>query len=158
MAGMADDVRIGILGPLEVRVGFGEPVEVVGPRLRTLVIRLALDPGRVVLASQLVDGGVLTGQGDQLPHLVGLRDHVVAGDRGAPGVGLQEGGEDAHRRGLARPVGAEHGQHAPGAGLQIGSGEGGGLTEAFDQAFRLDRVAHGCSRGRWTREQPGPRR
>jgi hypothetical protein len=24
-----------------VRVGFGEPVEVVGPRLRTLVIRLA---------------------------------------------------------------------------------------------------------------------
>jgi DNA-binding SARP family transcriptional activator len=36
-------------------VGFGEPVEVVGPRLRTLVIRLALDPGRVVLGSQLID-------------------------------------------------------------------------------------------------------
>jgi hypothetical protein len=44
MTGMASDVRIGILGPLEVRVGFGEPVEVVGPRLRTLVVRLALDP------------------------------------------------------------------------------------------------------------------
>src|SRR5215211_2661898 len=55
MADVARDVTIGILGPLEVRVGFGEPVEVVGPRLRTLVIRLALDPGRVVLASQLVD-------------------------------------------------------------------------------------------------------
>lgn len=40
---MASDVTIGMLGPLEVRVGFGEPVEVVGPRLRTLVIRLALD-------------------------------------------------------------------------------------------------------------------
>jgi predicted ATPase/DNA-binding SARP family transcriptional activator len=53
--GVASDVRIGILGPLEVRVGFGEPVEVVGPRLRSLLIRLALDPGRVVLASQLID-------------------------------------------------------------------------------------------------------
>ena len=55
MAGMASDVRIGILGPLEVRVGFGEPVEVVGSRLRTLLVRLALDPDRVVLADQLVD-------------------------------------------------------------------------------------------------------
>jgi predicted ATPase/DNA-binding SARP family transcriptional activator len=55
MASVASDVRIGILGPLEVRVGFGEPVEVVGPRLSSLVIRLALDPDRVVLTSQLVD-------------------------------------------------------------------------------------------------------
>jgi predicted ATPase/DNA-binding SARP family transcriptional activator len=55
MADVAGDVTIGVLGPLEVRVGFGEPVEVVGPRLRTLVIRLALDPDRVVLASQLID-------------------------------------------------------------------------------------------------------
>ena len=55
MADVASDVTIGMLGPLEVRVGFGEPVEVVGPRLRTLVIGLALDPDRVVLASQLID-------------------------------------------------------------------------------------------------------
>jgi predicted ATPase/DNA-binding SARP family transcriptional activator len=55
MAGMAGDVRVGILGLLEVRVGFGQPVEVVGSRLRTLLVRLALDPDRVVLASQLVD-------------------------------------------------------------------------------------------------------
>jgi hypothetical protein len=41
MADVARDVTIGMLGPLEVRVGFGEPVEVVGPRLRTLVIGLA---------------------------------------------------------------------------------------------------------------------
>jgi hypothetical protein len=44
MADVASDVTIGMLGPLEVRVGFGEPVEVVGPRLRTLVIGLAIDP------------------------------------------------------------------------------------------------------------------
>ncbi len=48
-------MRIGILGPLEMRVGFAEPVEVVGPRLRRLLVRLALDPDRMVLASQLVD-------------------------------------------------------------------------------------------------------
>lgn len=53
--GVASDARIGILGPLEVRVGFGEPVEVVGQRLRALLVRLALDPDRVVLTSQLVD-------------------------------------------------------------------------------------------------------
>jgi DNA-binding SARP family transcriptional activator len=55
MAGVGSDVRIGILGPLEVRVGFGEPVAVVGPRLCRLLVRLALDPDRVVLAGQLVD-------------------------------------------------------------------------------------------------------
>jgi predicted ATPase len=55
MAGMAMDLRIGVLGPLEVRVGFGEPVQVPGPRLRALVIRLAMEPYRVVLGSRLID-------------------------------------------------------------------------------------------------------
>ena len=48
-------MRIGILGPLEVRAGSGEPVEVAGARLRRLLVRLALDPGRVVTSAQLVD-------------------------------------------------------------------------------------------------------
>jgi DNA-binding SARP family transcriptional activator len=56
MAIVASDVRISILGPLEVRVGFGDPVDVIGPRLRRLLVRLALDPDRVVLTGQLVDG------------------------------------------------------------------------------------------------------
>jgi len=55
MANVAMDLRIGILGPLEMRVGFGEPVQVVGPRLRALLIRLAMEPDRVVLAGQLID-------------------------------------------------------------------------------------------------------
>jgi predicted ATPase/DNA-binding SARP family transcriptional activator len=53
--GVSGDVRIGILGPLEVRAGPGQPVEVAGPRLRRLLLRLALDPGRVVTCGQLVD-------------------------------------------------------------------------------------------------------
>jgi predicted ATPase/DNA-binding SARP family transcriptional activator len=50
------DLRIALLGPLEVRAGPGLPVvEVAGPRLRRLLLRLALDPGRVVTTGQLVD-------------------------------------------------------------------------------------------------------
>jgi predicted ATPase/DNA-binding SARP family transcriptional activator len=52
---VAGDVHIGILGPLEVRAGPGHPVEVAGARLRRLLLRLALDPGRVVTSGQLVD-------------------------------------------------------------------------------------------------------
>ena len=52
---MPGDLRIAILGPLEVRAGSGLPVEVAGARLRRLLLRLALDPGRVVTSGQLVD-------------------------------------------------------------------------------------------------------
>ena len=48
-------MEIALLGPLEVRAGSGAPVEVGGARLRTLLIRLALDPGRVVTTSALID-------------------------------------------------------------------------------------------------------
>ena len=53
---MPGELRIAVLGPLEVRAGPGLPVvEVAGPRLRRLLLRLALDPGRVVTTGQLVD-------------------------------------------------------------------------------------------------------
>jgi predicted ATPase/DNA-binding SARP family transcriptional activator len=45
-----------MLGPLEVRAGSGEVLEVGGARLRTLLIMLALRPGQVVPARQLIDG------------------------------------------------------------------------------------------------------
>jgi predicted ATPase/DNA-binding SARP family transcriptional activator len=47
-------VRIGILGPLEVRAEMARPIEVSGQRLRALLIRLAIDPGQVVSSDQLV--------------------------------------------------------------------------------------------------------
>ncbi len=46
-------MRIGILGPLEVRDEAGQLVRLGGPRLRALLIRLALDPGRAVAADRL---------------------------------------------------------------------------------------------------------
>ena len=49
-------MRIGLLGPLEVRTEGGDDIVLGGARLRTLVIILALEPGRVVSTTRLVDG------------------------------------------------------------------------------------------------------
>jgi predicted ATPase/DNA-binding SARP family transcriptional activator len=48
-------MQIAVLGPLEVHDDDGAPVEVGGARLRTLLILLALDPGRVVTSRRLID-------------------------------------------------------------------------------------------------------
>jgi predicted ATPase/DNA-binding SARP family transcriptional activator len=48
-------VRIGLLGPLEVRDAGGGLVDLAGDRLRTVLARLALTPGRPVSAAALVD-------------------------------------------------------------------------------------------------------
>jgi predicted ATPase/DNA-binding SARP family transcriptional activator len=52
---VSGELRIGVLGPLEVWAGSGHRVEVAGARLRRLLLRLALEPGRVVTSGQLVD-------------------------------------------------------------------------------------------------------
>ncbi len=44
-----------MLGPLEVRADSGEPVEIGGARLRTLLILLALEPGRVSTIRRIVE-------------------------------------------------------------------------------------------------------
>ncbi|HEY2950074.1 MAG TPA: BTAD domain-containing putative transcriptional regulator [Micromonosporaceae bacterium] len=48
-------MKISLLGPLEVRADDGATVELGGIRLRTLLIRLALDPDRTVTHDTLVD-------------------------------------------------------------------------------------------------------
>src|SRR3954468_10921545 len=48
-------VRIGILGTLDLRDEDGRTVEVAGRRLRALLIRLAIDAGRVVSAERLIE-------------------------------------------------------------------------------------------------------
>ncbi|MFB7471332.1 BTAD domain-containing putative transcriptional regulator [Kitasatospora sp. NPDC056184] len=47
-------MRIGILGPLELRDTAARPVGISGQRLRSLLIRLALDGGRAVSAERLI--------------------------------------------------------------------------------------------------------
>ncbi|WP_433681054.1 BTAD domain-containing putative transcriptional regulator [Nocardia sp. CA-119907] len=48
-------MQIGVLGPLEIRVDDGGLIEISGSRLRALLIALALEPGRAVPKTQLVD-------------------------------------------------------------------------------------------------------
>ncbi|QKW18853.1 AfsR/SARP family transcriptional regulator [Kitasatospora sp. NA04385] len=109
-------MRIGVLGPLEVR-----GVEVAGARLRGLLVRLVVDAGRVVPAERLVAD--LWGEqppavpGNALQTLVsrlralGGRDVVVAGAGGyrlGAGAGEVDAGEferlAAVARGLAAPA------------------------------------------------------
>ena len=46
-------MHVGILGPLQVRGDAGQPIELGGPRLRALLIRLALDAGQTISAERL---------------------------------------------------------------------------------------------------------
>lgn len=50
---MPDALRIGLLGPLQVRDGAGNTVHVGGRQLRVLLILRALDAGRVVPSGSL---------------------------------------------------------------------------------------------------------
>src|SRR5664279_1994122 len=51
----SDPVQLGILGPLEVRDDRGISIKVTGVRLRALLVRLALDAGRSVSPTVLID-------------------------------------------------------------------------------------------------------
>jgi predicted ATPase/DNA-binding SARP family transcriptional activator len=83
-------VRIGILGPLEVRDEAGRPLRLGGPRLRALLIRLALDAGRTVsaerLASDLWAGATDDGPADAGNALQALVSRL----RNAAGPGIVE--------------------------------------------------------------------
>ncbi|WP_181777384.1 BTAD domain-containing putative transcriptional regulator [Amycolatopsis pittospori] len=49
-------MRVTLLGPVGAEAGDGTPVDIGGARLRMLLARLALDPGRPVPATALIDG------------------------------------------------------------------------------------------------------
>ena len=59
----------------------------------------------------VVDRRRLPGEADAPPHLVGLSDDIVPGDDGGARIGSDERRQDADRRGLAGPVGAEEREH-----------------------------------------------
>jgi hypothetical protein len=98
---------------------------------------------------QLVDGGELTGQGEELAHLRRLRDDVVSEELGPARVGLEQRGQDADERRLARPVRAEQAEDHPLRNLQIDAGQSRGLSELLDDALdpnrELRRRAHGAA-------------
>jgi len=87
-------VRIGILGPLEVRGDAGQPIELGGPRLRALLIRLALDAGNTIsierLCGDLWPGDGPADSGNALQALVSRLRH-------AAGPGIVQHGAGGYR-------------------------------------------------------------
>ncbi|RAY10910.1 AfsR family transcriptional regulator [Actinomadura craniellae] len=83
-------MRIGILGPLEVRAD-GRPVEIGGPRLRALLTLLALRADRPVPAEQLIDdlwaGDPPAGAANALQSLVSRLRALLGRDRVASTAG-----------------------------------------------------------------------
>ena len=96
---------------------------------------------------QLVDARVLAGEADLLAHAGGLGGDVVARDDRGALVGLQQRREDAHRRGLAGAVGAEHAEHGTGPRGEIDAVQRLGVPEGLAQAPGFDRVVHAQSFG-----------
>jgi predicted ATPase/DNA-binding SARP family transcriptional activator len=80
-------VRIGLLGPLEVRDDAGVPVPLAGGRLRALLSRLALDPGRTVPTRLLIDAV----WGDEPPEAAAnaLQALISRLRRAVPGLAVQ---------------------------------------------------------------------
>ena len=93
----------------------------------------------------LVDRGVLAGQSDEAPDQAGLFGHVVAEHPGPAAVGLQDGGQDAHRGGLARAVGPEQTEDGALVHGEAHPVEGPDLVLALEgllEFFGFDRVLH----------------
>ncbi|MEU1762202.1 BTAD domain-containing putative transcriptional regulator [Micromonospora sp. NPDC005652] len=81
-------VRVGILGPLEVRDG-DRLVDVAGARLRALLIRLALDPGRPVSVPALAEA--LWGDEPPTDTANAVQTLVSRLRRAVPGLGVLSG-------------------------------------------------------------------
>lgn len=117
-------MRIGILGPLEVRDTAGNLVPVGGARLRSLLIRLAIEDGRPVSVDRLSPGGAgktrlsieaSARMSDQLPDgvwfvpLAPVRDALDVPQAVLTAIGMQEAswpGDPARRGGSSCPVDA----------------------------------------------------
>ncbi|AOW89547.1 hypothetical protein BC342_26840 [Streptomyces olivaceus] len=126
------------------RVGEREPVEQLAGAAPGRPAAHAVQPGdelEVLPRGQpLVDGGVLAGQADAGPYGLRRVADVVPGDRGPAAVRAQQRGQDAHRGGLARAVGAEQAEDAARRGPQVDARQRPAVAEAPGEALGHDRV------------------
>ncbi|MES9543836.1 BTAD domain-containing putative transcriptional regulator [Actinomadura sp. NPDC000600] len=145
-------MRIGILGPLDVRDEAARPVEVAGRRLRALLVRLAAEAGRPVSAERLLDdlwegappgGNALQALVSRLRGVAG-RDMVEHGPAGYR-LGIDPGEIDAvaFERGVAAAR-AEDDPRARADGLRaaLALWRGPALADVADADFAHAAVAH----------------
>jgi predicted ATPase/DNA-binding SARP family transcriptional activator len=129
-------MRIGILGPLEVSAG-AEIVEVGGARLRALLVRLALDPGRLVTFDELTES--LWGDAQPADRANALQSLVSRLRRVLPEGGALRAGPGGYRLDLPRDAVdahrferlAEEGRRA------LRDGDPEGAARHLHQALRL---------------------
>jgi predicted ATPase/DNA-binding SARP family transcriptional activator len=155
-------VRISILGPLEVRGDAGQPIELGGPRLRALLIRLALDAGQTISIERLCDdlwpgdgpadsGNALQALVSRLRHAAGpgIVRHTAGGYRLAVPPQQVDAAEFERLVGVARAVLAG-GDAEPGGDLQQGAAvlrealrlwRGPALADVADAPFAAGPVA-----------------
>ena len=88
----------------------------------------------------LVDRGVLAREADALAHGLRVARDVDAEHLGAPRVGPQDRGEDAHRGGLAGAVRAEQPEHGAGRHREVDAVEGDDVAEPLLESFDDDGV------------------
>ncbi|MCQ0009961.1 AfsR/SARP family transcriptional regulator [Actinomadura madurae] len=140
-------MRIGILGPLDVRADDGAPVAVGGARLRVLLTLLALDPGTAIPADRIIDAlwedAVPRGAPNALQSLVSRlraaigRDVIESGP-GAYRLVLPPGSVDAHdfeARVRAARAAAEPGERSAGLRDALALWRGPALADAAGLRF-----------------------
>ncbi len=129
-------IRIGILGPLEVRDADGRPLPVGGARLRSLLIRLAIGDGHAVPVDRLAAD---LWPGDGPADAANAVQALVSRLRGAAGKDIVEHGPTGYR--LTIPSGEIDAWAFEGlitaARTRIAGGENAAATEMLRRALRL---------------------
>src|SRR3984957_13513695 len=149
-------VRIGVLGPLEVRDDAGAPVPVGGARLRSLLIRLAVGDGRPISVERLADdlwaddapadaANAVPALGSRLRGILGRDaiEHGPAGYRLAADPGQVDARAFEQLTGRGRAALAD-GDHVAGAALATqapGRWRGPALADVADAPFAAAPVA-----------------
>jgi len=91
-----------------------------------------------VPGQDLINRGALAGESDIRPDLVGMGEDVDPGDLDPTGIRLEQGGENANRRGLAGAVGSKQPQDRAALDLEIDPVEGAGRSERFFESLDDD--------------------
>jgi hypothetical protein len=95
---------------------------------------------------RFVDRRILPGEADDLAHGLRVGHHIDAIYPGGAAVGLQQGGEHAHERGLAGAVRAEQAKDRARLDVEVDAIEGFGRAERLlDPSNFDDRICHASS-------------
>src|SRR5665809_152212 len=89
----------------------------------------------LVTRQQLVRGGVLTRQPDELPYLARMGDHVVTADGSSSGVRGQQGREHPDGGRFSGSVRSEQAEHDPWPDDEVNAVESLDLPKFLDEAL-----------------------